>query len=71
MVIVRNNVTNLSTHLSVDEYLINGYQIAIDGYSRNINKQVINNTINEYVHVECQIINMLRHRTYIHEVDIL
>ena len=29
----------------------------------------MNNGINRYVHVECQIVNILRHRTDINEVD--
>ena len=31
----------------------------------------MNNDINKYVHVECQIINILMNKTYINEVDTL
>ena len=57
--------------ISVDEYLIDGYEIAIDGYLETLIQWIANNSINRYVHVECQIVNIRRHRTDIHEVDTL
>ena len=56
---------------SINMYSVNGYEIAIDGYLETCNQWIMNNSINRYVNVECQIVNILRHKTNKHEVDTL